>query len=283
MGDLSPISTRIENKKESLIFNFVRHIDAKNASNSYGYNNPENVWCVAEVPILPMSFYDLDSDNYNATDYTKPMSTSHRDNTSVRMYFAFSANGLKTGPVFLIKQYDLQGKWFQPLDDILYSDSTDVHEFTSEKWFPMDSIALCTGSTEMTATDIDKVFSHLNDQIRSISNKNDMKLMFIPAFFANENCGLHHVCDRYHMEFVRFPKKVHSDIDPFQNSIFSLILSAMSKEEHRLDRLHLASRYTIQMKLMLGISGFNAITTAIIVLSFEKCRMWPLKTRLEDI
>jgi len=56
----------------------------------------------------------------------------------------------------------------------------------------------------------------------------------------------------------------------------------MHEGEKRLDQSYYESRNTIQMKVMLGVMGFNAITQLDIVTSFESTCLWPLDGRFRE-
>ena len=56
----------------------------------------------------------------------------------------------------------------------------------------------------------------------------------------------------------------------------------MHNGEKLLDALHYESRNTIQMKVMLGVMGFNAISQLDIVTSFESTCLWPFDGRFRE-
>ena len=281
MSFYAPQLTKKEQHQRSDLSHFLRLIDALNSLHWYDYNVPSNVWCIAEIPIVPISMYDISHKSSQVRpseeDVVKP-----QNSTAVRMIFAFSPSGLKTGPIFLIRDTMVRQHWFTPLETTPYAQHAGITQFTISQWFPTHGVTLCTNSSTMTKKDMHMVFIELNTQIRMISSSHAKKLVLVPSLFGLGVPGLCDICDKYRFDFARFPKSISPEIDPFEKVLYTKFLSAMYNTERHLDSILYATRHTIHMKLILAIAGYNSITPAEAILSFRACRIWPLKTRFAD-
>ena len=142
------------------------HLEVLNTFNDYHFNRSRNMWSLAEVPMLPMSMYDLQTGTRKGvTLHDNP--SLYEDDGYVTMIFAISPTGLKTSPMFMIRKPYLRGKWFFPLDGTVYFGEGIVSELTSSAWVPRNASVHCLKGTELGKDDMSALLRHLNREIRA--------------------------------------------------------------------------------------------------------------------
>ena len=110
------------------LWNFASHLDTLNDFNNNDFNVLDNFWSLAEVPILPISFFDLETGARRGLSVHDFQNTPG-DDAYVYMVFAVSPSGAKTAPMFLIRKPFLRGQWFFPLDEEIYRNGYSIREF----------------------------------------------------------------------------------------------------------------------------------------------------------
>ena len=260
---------------------FRMHLDVLNSFNDYDFFKARNTWSLAEVPLMPVSHFDLQE------GLTKGISLQDSHNSPgndayINMIFAFSPAGFKTAPIFIIYKPFLRGEWFFPLDDTLYNDGARNHPFTSSSWVPRNGSVHCVKTNSLTKGDMSSIISHINKEIRQYTPFSDNVLLIVPEHFPDSVPSFLHICEDNKIQATRYPESAERKLDPFNKTLFTGILKTMQYEERILDLLHFASRNTIQMKIMLGVMGFNGINTFDIITAFESSCLWPLDGRFAE-
>ena len=272
--------------KESIAsdINTVRlTLEGLNAFNDDNFSNPDNIWVICQHPIIPLSHYD-------STPPVQATASSHQprrivpkyyrdEDADVSILFAVSASGMKTPPMFLIRKPFLRAQWFYPLEEEDYFDAEGVHRFTDSDWFPRDAQPMSVRSFNFTKSEISSIFNHIRTTIRSKISSEITILLIVPHNFGSNVYNFNDVAKELDCEITRFPHYLEYYLHPFFRYISTAMVTAMCAEEIKLDRMNFDGRRTIQMKMMLALAGFQAITKVDILQSCSLCGLagFPLR------
>lgn len=254
---------------------FKMQLETYNDFNGGQLENKNNLWCICQVPLIPrgLSRYRI---------YSKSISDKcSLDDEDVTVLFAVGANGQKTPPVFLISMPYMSSQWFYPLNEQNYSIQGERHKLTCSDWFPTGALPMCVESQHLNDRELDLVVHHMKTFIKQIVPIEESILLLFPSKFGVNVRFFFSVCDIYSIEYALFPESLQLYLDPFYRNISRSFLTAFKKEAETLDRMHRETRSTIQMKIMLGVLAYDAITQVDIVKSFGLCGLSPFVFRTD--
>ena len=89
------------NNLRSDLRTFAMNLDVLNTFNDYDFFKATNVWSLAQVPLLPVSHFDLQEGVRKGLSIEESQQSRGND-AYVNMIFAFSPAGFKTAPIFTI-------------------------------------------------------------------------------------------------------------------------------------------------------------------------------------